>query len=57
MDGILENRKNINYQNKNNNKINKKKIITRGKSKRFKETELCIISANAAQLKCKMGTI
>ena len=54
MDGLLENRNNINYQN--DNKINKKKITKRGKPKRLKETELCIVSANAAQLKSKMGS-
>ena len=54
LDGLLENKNHTKYNEKHKKgKIIKKKI-NRGKKKRAKETELCIISANAAQLKKKL---
>ena len=54
LDGLLENENHTKYNEKHKKgKIIKKKI-NRGKKKRAKETELCIISANAAQLKNKI---
>ena len=54
MDELLENNPNTKNQSNKNRKNNKnKKKINRGNKKR-KESELCIVSANAAQLKGKL---
>ena len=57
MDGLLENSKISKNHNKIfQNTIKKKKKINRGKPKKKRETELCIVSANAAQLKSKLNS-
>ena len=54
LDGLLGNREN-HKDNKEREKVHKKKV-NRGKPKKFKEIELCVVSANAAQLKSKLSS-